>query len=109
MVQIQRIALRRGMGMVPGREGRFVLGVVRALRMGVIEGMMLVQFAVTVFIRAGLGSNLWRLGISRNAVGSASGRHGQIIPLSEDKLITRKCSSRFGGREFQTVWQAGSP
>jgi hypothetical protein len=103
MIQIQRMVLWLGMGMVPGREGRLVLGMVRTLRMGVIEGMVLVQFAVTVFVRAGLGSGLWRLGIPGDAVGSASGRHGQIIPLPDDKLITRNCSSRFGGTGLPDV------
>lgn len=88
MIHIQRIDLWLGMGMVPGREGRLVLGMVRTLRMGMIEGMVLVQFAVTIFIRAGLGSELWCLGIPGNAVGSASGRHGQVLPLPDDKMIT---------------------
>jgi hypothetical protein len=69
------IAMGMRMSVVPGRKLRLDLGMVRGVRMWVIHGMMLIRFALPVFIRAGLGSGLRGLGIIRLAVRSVSWRH----------------------------------
>ncbi len=60
------------MSIVPGRKIRLDLGMMRGMRMRMVHGMMLVQFPVPVFIRAGLGPGLWGLRIIRLAIRSVS-------------------------------------
>jgi hypothetical protein len=64
------IGLWIGMGVVPGRQHRHVLGVVRELGHMVVLGMMLVQFDMSDLVRA--GSSLWSLGVIRLAIRSWS-------------------------------------
>jgi hypothetical protein len=48
----QLIAMEMGMSVVPGREIRLRLGMMRGLGMRMVHGMMLVLFTVPFFIRA---------------------------------------------------------
>jgi hypothetical protein len=52
----QFIAMGVGMRMVPGRKIRLLLWMVRGVGVRMVQGVVLVQLAVTVCIRAGLGS-----------------------------------------------------
>jgi|MTBAKMStandDraft_1061839.scaffolds.fasta_scaffold17546_3 hypothetical protein len=71
----QIITMRVGMSIVPGRKIGLDLRMMRGMRMGMVHGMVLIQFTVPVLIRAGLGSGLGCLGIIRLAIRSVSGRH----------------------------------
>ncbi len=51
----QFIAVRMGMGIVPRRKDRLVLRMVWCLGVRVVKGMVLIEFAVPVFVRAGPG------------------------------------------------------
>ncbi len=75
----QFIAMRMGMRMVPGRQGRFFLRMMGGMRVWGIEGMVLFQFTVPVLIRAGLGPGKGGFGIIGLAVGSMSWCHGHTI------------------------------
>ncbi len=51
----QFIAVRMGMRIVTRGKHRLVLRMMRCLGVRVVEGMVLVEFAVPVFVRAGPG------------------------------------------------------
>ena len=59
----QLIAMGVGMRIVPRRENRLLLRMMRGLGVRVVQGMVLVQLTVTVCILAGLGSWFRCLGI----------------------------------------------
>jgi hypothetical protein len=75
----QLIAMGMGMSMVPWRKIRPVLGVMLWTGMRMIQGMVLVQPAVTVRVRARPGSRPGRLGIIGLAVWSVSWRHSLYL------------------------------
>ena len=53
VIQIQGLALRPGMGIVPGRKCGLLLRVVRGVDRWGSLGMVLAEFSVPVFVRAG--------------------------------------------------------
>ena len=69
----QLIFMGMGMGVVPGREVCFFLGMVPGMRVRVVHGMVLVQFTLPVLIRTGPGPGLGRLGIVMLAIWAVSG------------------------------------
>jgi hypothetical protein len=71
----QIISMEMGMGVVTLRKVCFFLGMMSVLRMRMVQGMVLVQFAVPVHIRACLGTGLGGLGIVRPTIRTVSGCH----------------------------------
>ena len=59
----QLITMGVGMRIVPGWKLRLLLRMMRGLGMGMVQGMVLVQFTMTVRILARLGSGFGCLGI----------------------------------------------
>ena len=55
------LPMRVGMGIMPGRKGRFFLGVVGRVRMQVVQGMMLVLFCMAFLVLARLYYQVVRL------------------------------------------------
>ena len=55
----QLVAVRMGMGVVPGREGRFCLRVVGRVGMRVIEGVVPVLFDMALLVLAGMRGKMF--------------------------------------------------
>ncbi len=65
------------MGIMTGRQVWFILGVVRSLRMRMVQGMVLIQFFLPGLVRADISVG-WCLGIIRATIGAVFGCHNQI-------------------------------
>ena len=74
----QIISMEMGMGVMTGWEVWFFLGVVPGLRMGMVQGMVLIQFFLPSLVRADIRA--WRcLGIIRPTIRPVSGCHIQYF------------------------------
>jgi hypothetical protein len=71
--------MEMGMGVMTGRELWFFLGVVRGLRMRMVQGMVLIQFFLPGLVRADISAR-GCLGIIRPTIRAVSGCHNQYSP-----------------------------
>jgi hypothetical protein len=55
----QLVTMRMGMGIVPGREGRFCLRMVGRVGMRMIQGVVLVLFDVALLVLAGMRGKMF--------------------------------------------------
>ena len=55
----QLVAMQMGMGVMPGRKGRFCLGMMGRMGMRMILGVMQVLFDVTLLVLAGMRGKMF--------------------------------------------------
>jgi hypothetical protein len=107
MVHVQVLSFGPGVGMVPGRECRFLCGAVLRMGVRVVLGMVPVFFFVALLVRAGCGSRMG-FGIIPLAVRAASRRHSQYFCCLPIKQFLRAFIRQTGaGRQAWTAisWQ----
>jgi hypothetical protein len=78
----QIISMEMGMGVMAGREVWFFLGVMRLLRMRMVQGMVLVQFFLPGLVRADISAR-GGLGIIRPTIRAVSGCHIHYSPYGD--------------------------